>query len=286
MQCIYRSAILLVFLSGIGSATTVRAELLVDPTGGMTLLNGSQGDDAVATINSGGSFGGLFFGASVGPITVAENGNLNFSGDDFFFPSALDDFPGVARISPLWDDVLMLDGANNEVIDHSVSGQYIGITWKNARLFNETVAGQPLPDTDRSFQALWFEAPTTIKGVQFNPNEIVFSYVGHVAGTSNFGPIFATTGLTDGVSRFTPLPGDADGFITENQSTLLAWEPGSYLVFRPVTTGSTTNYVASKEFATAVAEPSTVVAFSVLLCGVGFRYHHRMRRQRLSVHAG
>ena len=285
MDCIYRSAIVLVILGGVGVGKAVHAELIVDPTGGTILMHGEHDLDPVVTINSSGTFGGLFYGQSVGPIAVSENGNLNFSANASFFPSPLNQFPGVARIAPLWDDVVLADGANNQVIDHSVAGQYLGITWKNVRLSNETDISQLLPDTDRSFQALWFEAPTTIKGVVFNPNEIAFSYVGHVAGTSDFGPIFASVGITNGANRSTPLPGDADGYITENQSTLLAWEPGSYLIFRPVISDNATIYEARKEFVTAVPEPSTIGVLSAVLCGFGFQYDRRRRRLR-SVHTG
>jgi len=249
------------------------------------LLDGGQGLEPISIVNSSSTFGGLFFGALVGPITVSENGNLNFSSNRDFFPTALGN-PGVARIAPLWDDITLFNGANNSVIDHSLTGQYVGVTWSNVRLDNETIGDELVPDTDRSFQVLWFEAPTTIKDVNFNANEIVFSYVAHQAGTSNFGPIFATTGITDGVSRFTPLPGDKDGYITANQSSLLAWESNSYLIFRPVVSNNLTTYEASKEFVTAVPEPATITLLSAILCGLSVRYaQSRRRRRMLSVHA-
>jgi len=82
----------------------------------------------------------------------------------------------------------------NAVIDHWVASQYWAITWQNVRLFNETAGPGVFPATRLIVQVVWFEAPTVIKGVQFQADEIVFSYVGHQPGTSDFGDLFATVG--------------------------------------------------------------------------------------------
>jgi len=247
-----------------------QAALLVDPIVGGTLiwdgsqdLNGSgeYNFDPVMQINTGSTFKGKFYGRAVGPVFVSENGNLLFSSPADFFPVGLNEVRG-SIIAPLWDDFLVLPGANNAVIDHSVGGQYLGLTWSNVRLELETSfdpdAPVSFPDTTRSAQVLWFEAATTIRGVTFEPDDIVFSYVGHVVGTADFGlQLFATIGIADSSTSFTPLPGDMDGSITAGESGLLAWESNSYLLFRPeILQAGGTGYVASKNYFTAVPEPS------------------------------
>jgi hypothetical protein len=122
-----------------------RADLLVDPTDGNLLWSGSFGsdgqliEDPVFTINANGAFRGKFFGEESGPVTVSENGQLNFTGAGNFFPGPLVEMPRM--IAPLFDDFLFLPGADNAVIDHLVAGRYLAV----------------------------------IKGVQFQADEIVFS---------------------------------------------------------------------------------------------------------------
>lgn len=260
-----------------------QAELLIYPTNGTQLWTGSLGlhgeliEDPVFPINASGAFKGKLFGAEAGPVTVSENGHLNFDGNRGFFPDALNQMPRM--IAPLFDDFLFLPGADNAVIDHSVVNQYLAITWQNVRLFNETFFSPDFPAdfpaTQRSAQVVWFEAPTEIKGVQFQADEIVFSYVGHQPGTSDFGDLFAAVGLSAGDSagttRFSPLPGKDDGFITADESNLLAWEDGSYLIFRP----SGDSYVVQKEFIAAVPEPSSFGLVALVMIGAGGRYWRR-----------
>lgn len=278
--------VLTIAISFAFSDVPVQAELLVDATG-IVLMDRNEGIDPISIINASGSFSGRFYGNTVGAITVSENGNLNFAGDNDYFPVPLSAVPQLARIAPLWDDVMLDSRINNAVIDHSRPGEYLGITWKNVRLAFDAPGGDPLTPSNRSFQVLWFEAPTTIRGVLFQPNEIVFSYVGAVPGTSNFGMLFSTVGITDGASRFTSLPGDADGYIEsltngtspDDPSNLLAWQPGSFLRFRPVDDGTGVRYVASHESVTAIPEPSTWCVGCVLTLSMVVRQAYR-RKQR------
>ncbi len=271
--------------------TSVRAELVISPQDVPParinlLMDGNPFElDATVTINNASTFGGKFYGAPVGPVTVAENGNLNFSNNGFFFPFGFTETNNVnytARIAPLWDDVLLFQPFNNRVIEHSVPGSYLAVTWENVLLFNDSL-DNPLPQ--QSFQVLWFEAPTNIGGFNFFADDIVFGYRGSVPGANSFGDIEGTVGITNGAGLFTPLPGDTptlaepngDGYINyfDGQNNLLAWESDTFLLFRPKS-DPTTGYTASKErFLTAVPEPTTGLCMLALLVGwVGL---HRRR---------
>ncbi len=255
-----RLPFLILCLSLIAAIQSQRAcaALLVEPDGGTLLFTSSNFDDDATVLFSQNNFGGLFYGQSVADIYVAENGNLNFSNNGDFFPVA-GGSQTVARISPLWDDIVFEPSADNAIINHSVPGSYLGVTWQRARLFNELVAGDTLPPTDRSIQALWFETDTTIRGTDFRKDDIVFAYVGATAGTDQFGPIESFVGISNG-TQFTPLPGDSDGLITASQSQLLAWEADTYLRFR----FNGDSYDALKLSLTAVPEPSWLIIAGAL----------------------
>jgi hypothetical protein len=102
--------------------------------------------------------------------------------------------------------------------------------------------------------------------------KLSLAYVGHRPGTSDFGDLFAAVGLSSGLpigaGNFSSLPGNADGLLVSAGSNLLAWEDGSYLIFRPSDNG----YEASKEFIAAVPEPSFLGLFALGLRGLGGVY--------------
>jgi hypothetical protein len=247
----------------------------VDPP--QLLLDGEPFDsDSTVSINKGSTFTGKFYGSSVGPISVAENGNLNFSNNGSFFPTGLSDTANSnysARIAPLWDDFLMYQPSSNRVIEQSVPGSYLAVTWENMMLFNDTFTN-PIPR--QTFQVVWFEAPTPIRGYNFLAHDILFGYRGSNPQTNSFGSIECSVGITNGAGLYTALPGDnnGDGYIEyfNGQNALLAWEPDTFLLFRPKSDPSM-GYDASKEsFLTPVPEPgSGFCVLSILASWCGFR---------------
>jgi hypothetical protein len=121
------------------------------------------------------AFQGNFFGNAVSNLLVSENGNIIFDAShDSFFPVAS---VKQSRISPLWDDYLFLPGSSpeNRILTHQASG-YLGVTWENVRLFNETSGGGGFPTSNRAAQVLWFTQDTQINGFDFKTDDIAFSY--------------------------------------------------------------------------------------------------------------
>jgi len=264
------------------SALNARADLVLRNYArpGTVLLNGKQPEESVVTINNSSTFSGQFYGAAVGPVRVSENGNLNFTSNDSqsssFSPSGFSSGDHVARIAPLWEDYLLYEPSSNAVIDSSVSGQYLAVTWQDVLLYNDSGDLSPLTQT---FQAVWFETATTIQGFEFQANDIAFGYQGSPPNSNNFGHLNAVVGITDGAGQYTALPGTFDGFITS--PNLLAWQENQFLLFRPLS-DPTKGYSASMEVfsSSAVPEPNSLILLGCIAPGYLY-YRIRKRRSRL-----
>jgi len=92
--------------------------------------------------------------------------------------------------------------------------------------------------------------PATLKGFNFQTNDIAFSYEkvsAPIANSSSFeledGQPTLTVGLSKDGTTAVPLPGDANGAITESQKPLLPVD-NRFILFRPNGTGG---YTASIE---------------------------------------
>jgi hypothetical protein len=238
------------------AAPVASASLLIDPTGGTVLQAGPNNDDISAGRSLG--FSGTFFGVTHTTVDVSTNGNLNFSSSTLATNAAMP--ASIARISPLWDDFVVSGGASGESVSEKLDpGTSYSITW---RTHHST-------GSDARFQITWFGAATNVGGFDFLSGDIAFSYA---AVFSNFASGNATVGLDAGnSSKFTPVPGDADGLITNGQSTLLPTGTGQFILFRPA---SSSSYSASVQ---SVPEPS-----SILLSASGIFYILLMRRTRPS----
>lgn len=245
------------------------AGLIVNPSGFVLFDGAIPAEEDTAKLVTGLNF--RFYGIDRSHIWVSENGNLNFSADGSFFPTELG-APSQARIAPLWDDFLLLQGTvpvNNRVLVDHQSGRWLAVTWENVRLFLETAAGAPFPATTRSAQAVIFESDQLIQGFQFRRNDIAFGHRPHVLGTSDFGwALESTVGIDAGNGGFSAIPGTSAGRITANNDDLLAWESGSFILFRP-SDSLITGYDASKLFF-VVPEPSTASLVIVVLVIAGF----------------
>jgi hypothetical protein len=247
-----------------------QADLFVSDAGGTILMDGTQPMDTAVLHPMSSNFAGKFYGVDHANIYVSENGNLNFANqgdypsvgfnDPFTPPASM-----IPRIAPFWDDVLMVPANDlisasqrpNYVIDHSVAGDYLGVTWKNMRLANETYAEGSFPDRQRSAQVLWFERDMVLRGISFEKDDILFSYQAEQPGPEPFGKINATIGVTLGnfpTPTFTTAPsGTSNGYyVAGNVISMLPWQDGTAMLFRPNLAG--TSYSSSILTITAVPE--------------------------------
>jgi hypothetical protein len=268
------------------------AGLILNPAGTL-LFDGSTGEDdsvQVSAIGSTNSF--KFFGQSITDVYVAENGRVAFSRlhDDFITLPTLGSGP--SYIAPLWDDFLLNPALNNSVRASYVPDQYLAVTWENVRLFNETVAGQPFPDTNRTAQAVWFEGDTTIRGYAFKKDDIAFGYIpDSISGPNYLGPeLQSAVGLNKGDGSYSEVVGTTGGVVDGNNlqnSGLLAWESNAFLLFRPGVADATPDgfarssfqdgYYRDKFFFTAVPEPSSLLTVLTLSAYQALRILRRKR---------
>jgi hypothetical protein len=266
------------------------AGLIVSPSSGTLLFQGDPTDpsDKIFKMDAWSDFGGRFFGnahSSLGyGIFVSEDGNINFTNNQDFFT----DNAKIARIAPLWDDYLLLQSdpvtVNNQIRTHRDTG-YIGVTWENLRLSNETVANQPFPASNRSFQVLWFDKDTQINGFTFKADDIAFSYAGDVIRGSDGGrSVHASfVGLQSGGDLDTNLilngTRDGDGILFDGDSAKfgLGANLDGFLLFRR--NGNTYDV-------TAVPEPSSLlcVAIAISLLSIVAAWRKRVAL-RPSLHA-
>ncbi len=209
-----------------------RASLLLDPTGGTVLFDDAAFRDDL--VNGGRSLGftGNFFGTPTTTVDVSTNGHLNFS-NDASLGGALG--PGIARIAVLYDDLVIQAGSGGSVSERLLPGTFYAATWSGMQNFPSSV-------TTQTFQAAWFGAATTLRGFTFQPDDIVFSYLGPI---QPFNGDSATVGLNDGVGGFVPAPGTTDGSLSAATANLLPAAEGGFLLFRPDGAGNYTPYIAA-----------------------------------------
>lgn len=251
-------------LTVVSEPLRVNAGLILDPHG-QTYFNGQPADEDTAKPVNGLNF--KFYGNMVSQILVSENGNLKFSADNDFSPTALGS-PSKARIAPLWDDFLLDTGLNNRVVVDQQSGKWLAVTWENVRLFLESPGGSDFQNSTRTAQVVIFESDQLIRGHQFLANDIAFAYRAHVAGTPNFGDhLVATVGLDSGSGTLAALPGTADGRVTAANDHLLPWEENNFLLLRP-TDSAITNYSVSTQTLTAVPEPAATTMLIIVFIGL------------------
>ena len=184
----------------LGMLSPASAALLLDASSGAVHTSASMG---VADKDDGAFAGAYvfltpFFGGNLADPapTVSLNGFIRFGEGDgsdgsFLQPLGL---VGMTRIAPMWVDFRI--GASGQVIEHADPGfNYYGVTWENM----ESVE---FPGNHATFQAIFFEAATTLHGVDFNAGDIAFSY----ADVSLFPTITETViGLEDGAD-FATIP--------------------------------------------------------------------------------
>lgn len=263
-----RSPALLAFLMCVASSCfsviNVYGGMIIDPSLGTVIAGGNSpgGLDFAVQLTFDAPFQGRFFGVGMTNVYAADNGNLNFeesvNGDTNFFSNA-DNL--VARISPFWDDFYFVAGLPNRVTAFHSPGTFIVVSWLQAHLSLDELAGGVFPATNRSAQVLWMESDASIRGFDFKRDDIAFSYIGHVAGSPDFGPeVYARVALDDGSGasgKTAVLPGSDNGYIEAGDAGLLPWQDDEFLLFR--WNAGLANYEVSIESFTAVPEPTSLV---------------------------
>jgi hypothetical protein len=251
-----------------GLVTPAPAALLIDPSGGLVLLSATTGDSDKDDGTTMGTyyFNGSFFGQAFPyPPTISINGHIRFDsvdgemGDSFITPLG----PGseITRIAPFWQDLKL--GSNGMVIEDIVEGSYYAITWKDLE------SSSHLGDVDgtASFQVTFFETATTLKGINFEAGDIVFSY-GDISIYSEASEVIVGLDSGDGsyadLSALLPGLGLAQGWLSSSKTSFPIGE-GQFALFRQ---DGFNNYEMS-----AIPEPSTYAAFGsgLVMIGVALR---------------
>jgi len=201
------------------------------------------------------AFSGKFYNDNVTNLWISDNGNLNFDGTSGGFFSV--PFTTSTRlVAPFWDDFIFLEGS--QIINHSLPGSYLAVTWKDAFLFNDAdligavTTQSELDMLRRTTQVVWFERDMSLRGFDFKKDDIAFGYSGFDGGS-----IDATIGVSQSNSVFTGIPGGINGSISSSDpNNLIPWGENEFLLFRPDTGGL--SYTASTGQLTAVPEPSSL----------------------------
>lgn len=212
-------------------ASTAHASFLIDPTGGTPLWSSIAGADDEVRVGRPLGFAFTFFdGDPVTTVDVSTNGNLNFSGDsDYSNESPKVPIP---RISPLWDDLELVAGSSDSIIEKIVAGKYYSVTWQ--------VHERAQPATRHAFQAVLFGASMRVNGLDFQKDDIVFC---HEEVGATFSKNRATVGLDAGDAEIiVPVPGASSsaGVLPHAEAGLLPVGAGGFLLFRPDGSGSYT----------------------------------------------
>jgi len=270
-----RFGLCLVALVATVSAAQAQTGLLINP--GTLTSTGLTGDDNVVTrtLPTTGTF--TFYGTNHTTVDVATNGYLNFVGESSFVNSALPS--NVARIMPLWDDMITTATAPaTNILDNQgdLTHPYYAITWQNIANFSNSAARY-------TFQVVWFNGAATIGGFNFQAGDIAFDYA---QLTNFFKTADGSPGATVGVDRgngttFAPLPGTTDGTIAD--TTLLPADDNRFVLFR--FNPATGNFSGSIQTTSSVPEPATcaLTACGLALAFAGYRRRTRRRRAQKKV---
>lgn len=198
-----------------------RADLLIDPAGGTVLFHDANNhDDAVMPARSLG-FEFSFFDELITEIDVSTNGNLNTSGNtDYANELPLAE---VARISPLWDDLEVLKGSGDKIVENVKAGTWYAVTWIVHERGNRAAR--------HAFQAVLFGAAERVKGFDFAAGDIVFSYE-QVGPSFNKGNATMRLDAGDGETFSTAASlVSSEGLVTVEQAGVLPVGPGRFVLF-------------------------------------------------------
>ncbi len=248
--------VLAAFAQTVGS--TARADYLINPTGGTTIYSdASNHDDETSLQTLPNAFS--FFGTNYTSVYVSTNGNLNFSANNSYTDGPLTtSFPQVAA---LWDDHYIYSGTGQSITSLSTSSYY-SVTWDVSQYNNSAIHSQ--------FQIDLFNAATLLKGFQFQPGDIAFSY--NLVQTP-FRGSQASIGLSKGDGSYATLAAylATQGVVTDTTAASIPTAAGTFILFRPDGNGS---YIGAIN---AVPEPGTYALFA--LGGVTMLAAGKVRRR-------
>ncbi|HVT11824.1 MAG TPA: hypothetical protein VHE55_06125 [Fimbriimonadaceae bacterium] len=271
MKRTFRCKWLLVMVGLITSLNAYGQQLLIDPTGGNILFSDSSTHDLEVATGRSLGFTANFFGAPVTRVDVSTKGNLNFAADVDPTNTSMPDIFGVARMSPLWNDLLINSGDGGSVVEAKLPGVYYSVTWSGVEEYPESGGRQ-------TFQVAWFGTDVVIRGFAFRKDDVAFSYAALGADFVVEAANGATVGLDKGdQSAFVPLPDTAlgDGVVANDEKSLIPTAGGQFVLFRPDGAGS---YVAS--IVSPVPEPSPAAALGLMTFGVSPAFRRWRRRSR------
>lgn len=197
-----------------------------------------------------------FFGQSLlNPFpNISFNGYMYFGTGDADGGFATTTFAGsdVIRISPMWTN-MTIDAASQVIQNTGPIGldgftaDYNSITWVNMK------GGTGNIGLTATFQAIYFNAPTTLNGISFGAGDIAFSY-GDVQGFDEITDVMI--GLDSGDGAIATLPGyeGLDGWAALGS---LPTGTDEYVHFRANGSG---NYDVTIETLNTIPEPSAATA--------------------------
>jgi hypothetical protein len=230
---------------------TMRADLLVSPSGGSSITP-SNPDDGSASRSLGGTFD--FYGDPVDSLFFQVNGFLSTEDAEGFFAdrsiTTLANDTGTSVIAGLYDDLIVTGGTS---LSDLSTGAYYAASWQN-------IAGDASPSGGTSsFQVLLFFSAATVDGFSFHSGDIAISY-----GSLNDAP---SGTFTVGVAQ-NGLNGVGNPMSSDGQLTNLASLPAGneFFLYRP----DGNSYDVSVQETSAVPEPRSIGLIGFLMLAYGF----------------
>lgn len=172
-----------------------RAELVVNPSGGVEIIDGLvRRDDEVSGRRALGFAFPFFGGEPFTHLYASTNGEINFDGTHDYKNGPLGEGETM-RICPLWRDLVLLPVVGDRVVEKVQPGVYYSVTW---------TAHEQTGLARHVFQVVLFNAAIRLANVDFLPGDIVFSYeqIGMELTKGD-----ATIGMDDGAGSFVTIPG-------------------------------------------------------------------------------
>jgi hypothetical protein len=238
---------------------------LIDPTGG-TLLAFTDNDNGVRPVARPLGISFTYFNEAITGVHPAVNGSLAWTGAQGSTTGNGNADTGglpvgsVRRIAPLWDDLLLLDTANggtDTIRERRDNSTFYSVTWSVHKAGQTTAVPASM-----EFQTVLFGATTTVRGFNFQPDDIAFSY--RTISTPQGGA--ATIGLQEGTgSNRVAVPpatlgGDSTGRFTSLSALPIHNTTDQFVLFRRQSDGS---YAVTLQSLVAVPEPGTIALLAL-----------------------